>query len=672
MRARGLWRLAVVPAWVPPAFMFAFTFMGAGAAPQQELLDGLLRFQPSQAGVDYEKPTDKAVLAGCKVTVENDAAGQPAAYVVKDSQGKMLRRFANLSGKLDARKKPALEQFSYFQDGFEVYRETDSNGDRKIDECRWLNGGGTRIVTLKHGTTPQGKEAVEYAWKRISAEEASKVMVLALVSGDLPMLESLMATPEELTALGLPRPVVDQADAARKAREARVVALRKGLVGWDPHTVWSRFDGIIPHSIPAEASSDLKGDVLLYENAVIFPSLPNGTVDPMKAAYLHVPELIRIGETWKFVGLPLAIDPSKPAAPTSSEGIRAALFRERSPEALAGRDPALVEAEKKLAEYDAKSLPDVNPAEPRTVLKYHHGRLGLLREILRAAGRPEDQLLYNKQVVDDLTTCYQTGLYAEGAKAIDEMARLGGKIGSYAAFRKILAENAMDDGAVDPQAHQKAYIARLQQFLTDHAKSEEAPDALLQLAMNHEFKAEEDEARKYYAQLGRDFPDSEPGKKARGALRRLDLVGKPLVLKGTGLKGEAVDLAAYKGKTVAVIFWHSGYDGVRKELPEFAKVAEKHKDKGLVILGVNLDGGDRAALDAFLKSSALSWPQIVEPQGMDGQLADDFGILAVPTIFLVDSQGKVANRTIRMAIELDRLLEKPVAARTPDDATGVR
>lgn len=661
MRIRALWRLAIGLAWALPAVA------GPWAPPQQELLDNLLKFQPSQPGIEYETPTDKAVLAGCKVSVENNAAGQPAVYVIKDSQGKVLRRFANLSGKLDARKAPALEQFGYFQDGFEVYRETDLNGDRKIDECRWLNGGGTRILNLTH----QG-DSVRYAWKRISAEEASKVMVHALVSGDLPLLESVMASPEELAAMGLPKTLVDQAATARKARESQVVALRKGLVGWDRNTVWSRFDGIIPHSIPADPATGLKDDVLLYENAVIFPGLANGTVDPLKAAYLHVPELIHLGETWKFVGLPLAIDPAKPASPNGGDGIRAALFREKGPDALAGRDPALAEAERKLADYDAKNLPDVNPAEPKTILKYHHGRLGLLREVLRVASRPEDQLLYNKQVIDDLTTCYQTGLYADGAKAIDEMAKMGGKVGSYAAFRKVLAENAMDDDGVDPQAHQKAYIAQLQQFLKDHAKSDEAPDALLQLAMNHEFKAEEDEARRDYTQLTRDFPETEPGKKAQGALRRLDLVGKPLVLKGTGLKGEAVDVASFKGKTVAVIFWHSGYEGVRKELPEFAKVGQKHKDKGLVIVGVNLDGGDRSSLDAFLKSSNLAWPQIVEPQGMDGKLANDFGILAVPTIFLVDPQGKVANRTIRMAVELDRLLEKPVAARSPDDASGVR
>jgi thiol-disulfide isomerase/thioredoxin len=653
--------------WVLAGSLGLLVPFGARAqqgSQSQELLDRLLTFKPSQQGVEYETPADKAAVAACKVQTETNPAGQATAYVIRDGQGKLLRRFANVSGKVDARKVPVLEQFGYYQDGFEVYREADLDGDRKVDECRWMNGGGTRVLSVAY----QG-DRVRYAWKRLSAEEASKVMVQALVSGDLALLESVIASADELQSLGLPKSFVDQAAAAQKAREEQIVALRKSLKGWDRATVWNRFDGMMPHSVPADSANGLKDDVLMYENAVVFAGPPGVPVDPEKVAYLQVPELVRLGETWKFVGLPLA--GSQAAQLAGYEGIRTALFRESRPDAIAGRDPALAALEKKLADYDAKELPSVNPADPKTVVKYHYGRLAPLREILKLATRAEDQVLYHKQVVDDLATCYQTGLYPDGAKLLDEMGKVGGKVASYAAFRKILAEYAMDDGGANPLAHQKNYMTRLQQFLKDHAKSEEAPDALLQLASNHEFNGEEDEAKQFYTQLVREFADTEPGKKGVGALRRLDLVGKALTLKGAGLKGETVDVAQYRGKTVAVVFWHSGYEAVRKELPELAKVGQKHKDKGLVLVGVNLDGGERAPLDSFLRSSGLPWPQIVEPQGMDGKIANDYGILSLPTLFVVDPQGKVANRTIRTAAELDRLMEKPLAARS-DETSGVK
>src|SRR5262249_45775772 len=163
----------------------------------------------------------------------------------------------------------------------------------------------------------------------------------------------------------------------------------------------------------------LKDDILLYENAVIFATPGQAGADPTKLAYLQVPEVVRLGEVWKFVGLPQAIDPTKPAVASTSEGFRSWIFGPGGADP-GGRPPEIVDAEKKLAEYD-KGLAGVNPADPKAVLKYHYGRLTPLREVLKACTKPEDKELYNKQIVDDLATCYQTGLFAEGAKTLDEM-----------------------------------------------------------------------------------------------------------------------------------------------------------------------------------------------------------------------------------------------------------
>ena len=92
-----------------------------------------------------------------------------------------------------------MDQWSYYQDGFEVYREDDLDGDTHLDECRWLNSGGSRIALIE-----KGKIA---GWKQISAEEASKVLVQALVSDDAALLESVMATAAELSEAGVPKDV---------------------------------------------------------------------------------------------------------------------------------------------------------------------------------------------------------------------------------------------------------------------------------------------------------------------------------------------------------------------------------------------------------------------------------------------------------------------------------
>ena len=234
-------------------------------------------------------------------TVQNRSIG----YALRDGQGKMLRRFvATRGGKMD--------QWSYYQDGFEVYREIDLDGDQALDEARWMNAGGMRVATVKKGKI--------VGWKQISAEEASKVFVQGLVQamngGDTSLLEAVMATPDELAAAGLPREVVDKVAANAASRGQQVGALLKSLTGWTRQTVWNRFDGTYPHVLPADPAGGLDKDVVVYENAMIFPGMAAGQADaaaaPPRIAFLQIPDMIKLGETWKFIELPRAIDPEKP------------------------------------------------------------------------------------------------------------------------------------------------------------------------------------------------------------------------------------------------------------------------------------------------------------------------------------------------------------------------
>ena len=102
----------------------------------------LLELRPNLPGVEYDTPADAAGKSACKVENVLNAQNRIVGYALRDSQGKMLRRFIIARGgpKLD----PKLDQWSYYQDGFEVYREDDLNGDTYLDECRWLNSGGSR------------------------------------------------------------------------------------------------------------------------------------------------------------------------------------------------------------------------------------------------------------------------------------------------------------------------------------------------------------------------------------------------------------------------------------------------------------------------------------------------------------------------------------------------
>jgi len=604
----------------------------------------MLGFRPVLSGVDYDTPADQAASDACKLESVLDAQKHPVGYVLRDGQGKMLRRFVIAHAHASRR----LDQWSYYQDGFEVYREDDLDGDQRLDECRWLNSGGTRIALVEKGKIK--------GWKQISAEEASKVLVGALVAGDVALLETIMATPEELTAAGVPKDIVDKVAAAAAKRSEQVAALQKALVNWNAQTVWNRFDGTFPHVIPADESSGLAKDLTLYENAMVIPGTAAAQQNAAKLAFLQVPDMIQLGAAWKLIELPRAIDPEKPIVAVVT-GIRSMLFdRANNGEA---RDEAMDAALKALADYDVKNAPELQRGEKERIVRYHVGRVPLLRAVVKASKSPEDQLSYNKQVVDSLVAALRTDLYPQGQKLLDAIVAGGGKLASYAAYSLIDADFAMknDEPGANFLANQKKWMADLEDFLVKFSQSDEVPAVLFHLANANEFNAEEEKARQQYGKLVESYPTTDNGKKAAGALRRLDLVGKSLAVKGMGLRNETVDSSEYRGKPLLVVFWASWASPVKLDLPDLKKVYEKYHARGLQIVGVDLDN-ERGELDAFLKEHQLAWPQIFEAGGIESRLAIEYGIISLPTMFLVDAAGKVVNRSLRSSAEVDRQLDK--------------
>ena len=618
----------------------------------------LLGLHPTLKGVEYEVPAD-AALASCKVETAYDGPNKrPIGWALRDGQGKLLRRFVDSNG--DGK----MDRWSYYQFGFEVYRESDLNGDQSPDEARWLNTGGTRVAAIGGGKVK--------SWKRISAEEASKVFVQGLVSGDLGLIDTVLAKPEELEAAGVPKAELERVAELAGKRVDDIRGLQKGLVGWTDKTVWSRLDGMMPHLIPADPAAGLSNDLVLYENAVIFAAPPNGQGNVAKMTFLQAPDMIKLGDTWKFIELPHAVDPEKPIV-AAEGGLRAALAGNDRPGTGGNVPPAMEKALKELAGYTQENAGLLETGDKKDIARYHVNMIPLLRNVVKVAPTPEDKLVYNKQIADSLAAAYQTGFYPKGLELLDALAAEGGKIASYAAFRKISAVFALanDEAPGNALVNQKKWMADLKAFAEKFPTADETPEALFQLAQGYEFNAEEDEARKFYAEIVQNFPKTDGAKKAAGALRRLDLVGKSITLRGPGLDGRELDAAQFKGKTLLIVFWATWAEPVKRDLPELAKLYQKHRDKGFAVLGVNVDS-ERKDVDAYLKATPLPWSQIFEPGGMDSRLATEYGIISLPTMFLVDPKGNVVNRSIRSAAELDRLLEKTLGDKGDGVALGAR
>ncbi|MCA9267468.1 MAG: TlpA family protein disulfide reductase [Planctomycetales bacterium] len=140
-----------------------------------------------------------------------------------------------------------------------------------------------------------------------------------------------------------------------------------------------------------------------------------------------------------------------------------------------------------------------------------------------------------------------------------------------------------------------------------------------------------------------------------GPARRLNLLGSKMDVFGVKLDGTEFDWDEYADKVVLIDFWATWCGPCVAELPNVKEAYDKYHDKGFDVIGVNLDKR-RFALDQFLAKNPLPWTQL-HSEEPEGNLADHYGISAIPFIVLVGRDGKVISTHAR-GRELGRLLEE--------------
>ena len=611
------------------------------------------QFRPTHA-VEYDTPAAKD-YPNCKVEIERGKG--LAGFVVYGPAGEVLRRFTDTNGDSKA------DLFRYYRMGLEVYRDIDSDNNEKPDQHRWMNWGG-----MKWGIDENEDGKVD-EWRVLSAQEAARTAVDAMIAGDVQSLASVLVNQKDLAGIKASNTIGRKllAAVANPDRQLRKILSESRTL--TSKSKWVRFDPSVPSLVPVE-DGKAGVDLTVYENAMAI--VENGDTHEL----VSVGEMIRIGQVWKLCSIPHPLDAGNSQIQVGGILMQPQLTNGTvdAPPEMAKEMEDLLGALQKLDENSPSG--NVTPGE---LARYNQTRADLIDKIIRVVPSEQERLQWIQQLADGVAAAVQTGQYDSGLKrlaALQDQVKTNNTLHGYVWYRRLLAEYAVRLKETDEKKRQQAqawWLQQLEVFAEKWPDSADASDAIVQLAISLELMGRLDDAKRWYSQLVKDYSATNAGIRARGALRRLGLAGKPLELQGRSLSGQDISSAQYRDKVTLVVFCATWAQPYTDDLPRITAIHKKYQRIGFEILGVNLDA-DASGIRDYLAKNGNNWQSIREAGGTDSKLAREFGIVSVPTMFIVDKAGRVAGAITTENLETavkTLLLGQPLDAPQRQGATGI-
>jgi thiol-disulfide isomerase/thioredoxin len=624
--------LASVAGRIIAAASFAALFLGSTCFVYgQDQLKTALDIKPKHE-VDYEQPDD-AVLKDCKVSKTT----KPSGFVVHHNSGRILRQFVDTNGD------GPLDQWSYFKDGKEVYRDIDSNFDRKTDQYRWVGEGGTRWGL------DNNQDGVIDSWKVISAEEVALECFEAIKNRDAKRFQRLLLTPTEFEGLQLGSSMAKDVQDRLKQASSGFLSMAGAQKAIGSSSKWVYAGNGQPAMMPAGSLGNQQ-DLIAYNHA-------SGFFESDEIRQLALGSLVKVGETWRMIELPEIANPEKPL--TNGDAFFPMPNFGGSEIAATGNDQKLADLYERLAELETQ----LKSATGTALEKLEKEKADVLVQFYVNTTEPKSKQNWLENLADSVSSSYQTERFEGGLDYLEKFiaSQKSASGMDYVKWRSIFARYGWTNAngnKLQQEAGYERLIEDLKDFQKQFPESPFAGDAVTQLAVHYEvkFTDEPDKALEWYKICQSKYGDTKYGRRAKGAITRLSGMGKPVEFSGQTLDGKNFDLQRDgRGRIVVLHFWETWCDD---GLDELAKLAEKFKNE-VVFVSCNIED-DTSTFQAYLKQNPgkISWIQLHAPGTVDDSpLAHQLGVATEPMVILVDKKGNLVESNIGIS-GLEREIER--------------
>jgi thiol-disulfide isomerase/thioredoxin len=102
-----------------------------------------------------------------------------------------------------------------------------------------------------------------------------------------------------------------------------------------------------------------------------------------------------------------------------------------------------------------------------------------------------------------------------------------------------------------------------------------------------------------------------------------------------------IKLSSLKGKVVLINFWATWCPPCRIEIPSFIDIYSKTDRNKFEIIGVSIDNNGSEIVKQYIKEKSINYPITMANKEIISKFDE---IVAVPTSFLLDKEGKVVKK----------------------------
>lgn len=107
------------------------------------------------------------------------------------------------------------------------------------------------------------------------------------------------------------------------------------------------------------------------------------------------------------------------------------------------------------------------------------------------------------------------------------------------------------------------------------------------------------------------------------------------------LDGNKVSSEAFRGRVVLLDFWATWCPPCVKDLPRLSELHARYADRGVSVVGLSIDEGDRAVrkVSRMVKKKEASHPIYMD--STQSPAWETYQVRAVPNQFLIDAEGNI-------------------------------